>query len=45
MENKELIGRKCRYHIKWKFKNESLKAVENLNVKAKNIENIGTIGR
>ena len=43
MENKELTAGSADITLSGNLKNESLKAVENLNVKAKNIENIGTI--
>lgn len=43
MENKELTAGNADITLSGNLKNESLKAVENLNVKAKNIENTGTI--
>lgn len=43
MENKELTAGSADITLSGNLKNESLKALENLNVKGKNIENIGTI--
>lgn len=43
MDNKELIAENADIALSGNLKNESLKTVENLNIKAKNIENTGTI--
>ena len=43
MENKELTAVNADINLTGNLKTESIKAVENLNIKGKNIENTGTI--